>query len=269
MWIARTGILASGGVIFDIDALAFINATGITDTTQKNAINNLVNDIKGGGFYNKFKAIYPLIGGSSITNKYNLVDPRNINEAFRLSFVNGWTHSSTGSLPNGTDAYADTFLNALSTLTNNNYAFGVYTRTQSNSGIRDDMRVSATNSLGLSQYRTSNFKTFLAGNTTTQSIQVNNTNTLGMLIGTRTSSTSAKMFMNGVQQGSTLTTANTTNLPNNKFYVGANNGGGVANNFSDKELAFAFISNSLSDAEVLMMTTAVNKFQTALGRNVY
>jgi hypothetical protein len=268
MIIATHGIVASGALLFDIDALAFIEAAGITDITEKNALNTLVKEIKGGGIYNKFKIIYPFIGGSASSHKYNLINPQNTNEAYRINFVNGWTHSSTGALPNGTDAYGIAFLNPSLHLINNNYSFGHYSRTQTTDVIRDDLRVSYTSVLGLSHYRSTFFKTFYAGNTTTQSIQVNNTNTLGMLIGTRTSSTSAKMFMNGVQEGSTLTTANTTALPNGTFYLSANNGGGTANNFSNREVSFAFVADALSDAEVLIITTAVNKFQTTLGRNV-
>jgi hypothetical protein len=121
------------------DAQKFINATGITDATQKNAINTLVNDLKFYGLWTKLKAIYPMVGGTATAHKFNLKDPRDLNEAFRLSFIGGWTHSSTGALPNGTTAYADSFLNALTSLTNNNYHLSHYSRTQITTGGQVDL----------------------------------------------------------------------------------------------------------------------------------
>ena len=43
---------------FDPDAQAFITAAGITDNTQKTAINTLVLDLKGYLIWTKFKAIF-------------------------------------------------------------------------------------------------------------------------------------------------------------------------------------------------------------------
>ena len=96
------------------DAQKFILAAGITDATQKSAINTLVDDLKTYGIWSKTKAIYPMVGGTATTHKYNLKDPRDLDAAFRLSFSGGWTHSSNGALPNGITAYSDTFLNASS-----------------------------------------------------------------------------------------------------------------------------------------------------------
>jgi len=43
--------------------------------------------------------------------KYNLVNPVDSDAAFRLVFNGGWTHSSNGATPNGTNGYADTKFN--------------------------------------------------------------------------------------------------------------------------------------------------------------
>ena len=92
------------------DAQAFITAAGITDPTQISAINSLVNGLQADGIWTKMKAIYPFVGGTATTHKYNLKDPRDLDAAFRLVFNGGWTHSSTGATPNGTNGYADTKL---------------------------------------------------------------------------------------------------------------------------------------------------------------
>ena len=95
------------------DAQAFITAAGITDPTQQSAIITLVSDLKAYGIWTKFKAIYPIVGGTASQHKFNLKDPRDLDAAFRLTFATGYTHSSTGMLPNGTTAFADTKFNPI------------------------------------------------------------------------------------------------------------------------------------------------------------
>jgi hypothetical protein len=95
----------------DADATAFITAAGITNLTQASAINTLVNDLKTYGLWTKMKALYPFVGGTATSHKFNLKDPRDLDAAFRLVFTGGWTHTSTGAKPNGTTGYANTYLN--------------------------------------------------------------------------------------------------------------------------------------------------------------
>ena len=107
------------------DAAAFISAANITDPTQISAINTLVNGLQTDGIWTKMKAIYPFVGGTATTHKYNLKDPRDLDAAFRLVFNGGWTHSSNGALPNGTNGYANTNLNQSANLapSNNHICF--------------------------------------------------------------------------------------------------------------------------------------------------
>ena len=91
-------------IFLDLDALAFLTAAGITDSTIISAINTLVVSLKNFGIWTKMRAIYPFVGGTALTHKWNLKDPRDLDIAFRLVFSGGWTHSSTGALANGTNA---------------------------------------------------------------------------------------------------------------------------------------------------------------------
>ena len=77
----------------DIDVVNFVNATGISDPTIINAICTLTTSLKNNGLWNKMNAIYPFVGGSATTHKFNLKNPADTNAAFRLSFTGGWTHS--------------------------------------------------------------------------------------------------------------------------------------------------------------------------------
>ena len=118
----------SAGAGTDADAQAFITAAGITDATQQSAINTLVTDLKGYGIWTKMKAIYPFVGGTSSTHKWNLKDPRDLDAAFRLVFNGGGTHSSTVYKPNGTNGYADTKLSPSSVQTLNSTHISFYSR---------------------------------------------------------------------------------------------------------------------------------------------
>lgn len=114
------GIIRPSSVI-NPDAQAFLTAAGITDPTQVNAVNTLVNGLQQDGIWSKMKAVYPFVGGTATTHKYNLKDPRDLDAAFRLAFNGGWTHNANGITGNGTNTYADTFSFSSRTI-------GVYSR---------------------------------------------------------------------------------------------------------------------------------------------
>jgi hypothetical protein len=99
------------GPSYDADAQAFFTAAGITDTTQKTAVNDLVVGLKADGIWTKMKAIYPFVGGTATTHKWNLKDPQDTDAAFRLVFNGGITHNSNGVTGNGSNGYYDTKLN--------------------------------------------------------------------------------------------------------------------------------------------------------------
>ena len=253
---------------------AFATATGITDVTILGALNTFDLGLISNSLDTKMKAVYPMVGSTSTTQKFNFMDARDLDVAFRLQFNGGWTFSSTGAKPNGSNAYANTFLNPSSNLTNNNYHLSNYSRTQVTNTFSAEMSVSyfSTN-IGLLQYYSSGGvyptgKVFLAGDYITTLITAADTNTLGLLVGSRTSQTSAKMFMNNVQKGSTLTTSNANALPNGNLFLAANNGGGSPNTYSSKENAFSSIGDGLTDGEATTFYNLVQAMQTSLSRNV-
>jgi hypothetical protein len=94
---------------FDPDAQAFITAAGITNSTEKSAINTLVLGLKTDDIWTGMTAIYPFVGGTASSHKFNLKDPRDLDVAYRLNFRGGWVHNSQGIKGNGINTYADTF----------------------------------------------------------------------------------------------------------------------------------------------------------------
>ena len=69
---------------YDADAQRFIDSSGISNNTNKLALYNLAKQLKDSSLWAKFIAIYPMIGGTASTTKWNLKDPRDLDAAYRL-----------------------------------------------------------------------------------------------------------------------------------------------------------------------------------------
>lgn len=246
-----------GGI--DSNASAFFVATGITDPTIQEAINTLCVDLKKYGVFDKMKAIYPFVGGTATTHKFNLVNSADTNGAFRLSFNGGWIHDANGATPNGTNGYADTFLVANGNLGLNSTHVSAYSRTD----IAKTAPIIA-NSIG----GTASEVSMWLKDVTTLALRVNNplvsllsnTNSTGYYIGNRNSSTQLSLFKNNIK---TTFTQNSNSLSTSSFRL-AN--GGVF--YDNKQIAFATIGTGLTDTEASNLYTAVQAFQTTLGRQV-
>jgi len=259
--------------VSDADAQAFVTNAGIVDQVEANAINNLVIGLKADGLWAKMKAVYPFVGGTSTTHKFNLKNPLDTDAAFRLVFNGGWTHSSTGALPNGTNAYADTVFNPstnFNTSTFNHLSY--YSRT--NSAIASEYVMGiydGTSTNALICRRDTNLSFFVAdypSGTSYRSASGSVTDGRGLFLGTQTGA-NAKLFRNGSviysNTGATLNNA----IANQRLYIGVlNNTTTIEDTWTDKECAFASIGEGLSDTEATNLNTRVTTFQTALNRNV-
>jgi hypothetical protein len=260
MFLATHGILAraaSGGGV-DPDAQAFITAAGITNPTQQGAINTLVVNLKGYNIWTKFKAIYPIVGGSASSHAVNLKTPGTYN----LTFTTGWTHSATGMTPNGTSAYADTFFNPNTQLNVNSHSFGIYSRTNNTSGTQ--VYGAFDNTPRFLSHNLSGGNLISGAVANIISYTANPSTSLLML--SRTSSTLSKGFRGGVLLAQE--TAAVTSLPLLNFYLGARNNAGVATFYSVHQLAFAFLGDGLTDTDAANFYTAVQAYQTTLNRQI-
>lgn len=251
------------GSRYDSDTQAFLNVTGITDTTIISALDTLVVDLKGFGLWDKMKAVYPFVGGTATTHKFNLVNPADTNAAFRLSFNGGWAHSSNGATPNGTNGYANTFLTPSSNLTLGSHSFGMYSRTSDLAGNKVYGASSVSTNFLQNNISAGNF---ISGNAT-QLLSYTASPTTGLILGTRTSTTLFKGFRNNVSLGTNTTTASAiVNVP---FYFGARNENNATQVFFNSyQHSFAFLGDGLTDTEASNLYIAVQAFQTTLNRNI-
>ena len=257
----------------DRDALAFLEAAQIYNTNQQRAIVNLVRSLKRVGLWSKMKAIYPFVGGTASSHKWNLKDPRDVDAAFRLSFLGGWTHASTGALPNGSNGYADTFLIPNNTLTVNSTHVSFYSKTNQAGSTVHEAGVDTTGALASSfqlilKYSDSN--AYLTSGSSTALIIVNNNNSLGYYVGTRTSSTLLKLYRNNSTLATDTRTSTTTNLPTTSIVLSAykQNTALALAGYSNKEIAFASFGDGLTDTDASNLYNIVDLYQRRLGRNV-
>lgn len=254
----------------DADAQAFITAASITNPTQQSAINTLVTDLKGYGVWSKLRACYPFVGGTAASHKFNLKNPIDTDAAFRLVFNGGWTHSATGAKPNGLNGYGNTFLTPSTSLTSGNTHLSIYIRENLSKVAMDIgcMPLSGSNRLLFHIKWTDNNLYSDHYDSSTQRISGANSDARGFYISTRLNN-SFRVFKNSSQFGST-NTSSPSGFSNLTAPVGLaaadNNGNGSA--FSNREMAFVTIGDNLTDTEATNFYTAVQAFQTTLGRNV-
>lgn len=250
-------------IVSDADAQAFLNAANITNATQANAVNTLVIGMKSQGLWTKMKAVYPMVGGTATSHMYNLKDPRNLDAAYRLGFIGSWTHSNTGALPNGVNAFAITYLNPSVNLALSNHSFGLYSRTENTSGAQ----VIGAAVTAIPNFFQNNISggNFVSGEIGTL-ISYTATPTRAFLLASRTTTSLFKAYRNNTILGSNTATLST--LPNLSFYFGARNQDGSASFYTSYEHAFAFIGDGLTDTDATNYYNLVQTFQTTLGRQV-
>ena len=262
MMIINSFILGS----IDPNAAAFLSAINNTSTTIKNAINDLVIDLKGYGIYSKYDFIYPYVGGTATSHKFNLINPLDTDAAYRITWNGGLTHDANGVTGNGTNGYGETWFTPSSAMTLNDAHISLYCRTNSQSaisemGIQDSLGnrgifIVTRNTSNVAQYYVNDFTVNNTGNTNSQ----------GFYIASRTSSTAKRLYKNGAVISAPSTAS--VSLPNVSIPVhGRKNYNGM-NGYSAKNLAFISGGKGLTAAEAANFYTAVQKFQTALGRNV-
>jgi hypothetical protein len=250
-----------GKVIYDVDALAFITAIGLSDDTQKRAINTLVISLKSENIWTKIIAAYPFIGGTSSSCLRNLKENAN-----NLSFFNtvAGDFTSNGWLPNGTNSYADTNVTFNTETSLNSLAIGFYSRTN-NITTAIDMGGSSVNS-NLIQIVSGTTINTLSNNITGLVSSISSTQ--GLFVVSRTASNAVANYRNGVLLNSSTNTS--IALPSVNCFLGARQfgTGGGASNYSNRQFAFAFISSGLTAGEVATLYTIIQIYQTTLGRNV-
>lgn len=256
------------GSSFDTDAQAFITAAGISDSGQQNAIDDLVVSLKANSIWAKMQAIYPFVGGTAATHKFNLKDVDDDDASFRLTFFNTWTHSATGAKPGGITAAADTHMVPATHFTDGSVHYSLYIRDNVSSNTQYDIGILASGGTGFSfnSRRADDTAQAYRHHQITDVLSVASTDSRGYFVVNLDSA--LRVYKNGTEAGNdvALTTGAAERTEN--IYLGAYNFGGTPGEGSTRQLAFATLGTALTPTEVGQLNTAVQAFQTALSRNV-
>ena len=252
---------------------AFATASGISDTSILNPLSvfdlGLISDgIIPAGISlvgSKIQVMLTLVGGTASTHKWNFMDPQDTDAAFRLVFSGGWTHSSTGALPNGTNGFAYIFYHpSTDCASQNSTSIGYYSRTDNtNTGYEiggggGTPRTSMAIRWAGTFYQSANAAE-LGGYA--------NASSLGLHIVSRIDASNVVSYIRNtktsVAQASSGRTADMVLLS-----ALGQNAAGTALYFTDKECAFAFIGTGLTDTDAGNLYTRIQTLQTSLGRQV-
>ena len=237
----------------------FLTNTGIVDATITSAVRTLAMRLDDFGIWSKMRALYPFVGGTATTHKYNLKDPRDLDAAYRMIFAGGWTHNSNGITGNGTNTSGDSRL-ANNVPSQNSLNMGVYNRTAGTGGVEWSGSISP--------------RTWLAGNISgTAFFDLNNSastatttapaDVRGTLMANRTDSASTELNLNAQGQRTTAAASSAPTATN--FILGQFSGSGFN---TARNYAAAWIADGLTPLEEANLRTVMQAFQTTLSRQV-
>jgi hypothetical protein len=254
--------------ILDANAAAFLTAAAITDTTIVNATNQLVVSLKGYSIYTKFTALYPFVGGTATTHKFNLINPLDTNAAFRIVWNGGVTHTSNGIVGNGTNGYGETYVQPSTNLILNSTHISFWSKTNSQNANAEMGVVDGSLNAGLRVItRNVSNQTLYQVNDNASTVLSSVTDSSGFYCASRTASNSRKLYKNG-SAVLTNTTASTTRTTATIPVLGQKNFNNTMNAYLAKTFSFASVGGGFNDTEAANFYTAVNLFQIALGRQV-
>lgn len=259
--------MKGGSASIDTDAQLFITNAVITDTTQKNAINTLVTDLKTANIWSKMKAIYPIIGGTASTHKFNLKDPRDLDSAYRLVFSGGITHSSSGITFGGTNGYANTKIIPSTLFSLNSNGFGIYLSTLNSAAGADPSFLGSFTTSGQSSYLSPfNSNTQIRGALNGTVINSSTITPTSLLSYQKTSAILSTLYKNSTDIGNGISGGLLSTV---EIFIGCLGIGGTYNpSFNNTTTSFTYFSDGLNSTEVASLNTAVQKYQTTLSRNI-
>jgi hypothetical protein len=257
--------LGNPGPSVDPDAQAFITAAGISGS-DATAINTLVVDLKADNIWNELQAIYPFVGGTSDSMKWNLKDPQDTNAAYRMQFTgSGWTFSSNGvQQSNNATTFGNTNYAANTNDNTVGMSMGVYINGGTNAQGYDLASITFTPSTAeaalIAGFGNNIFYVAYGPLVTTSAFTMPN----GFFVA-NSDGTDTKGYRNGTEvstaaQVRNLNIVNAINLGNRV--------GGIGDSATDRRYAFCFIGKSLDATDQANLYTAVQTFQTTLGRQI-
>ena len=265
--------------LYDEDATRFLQVVNITDTQIRTGINNFVTNLKANGIWYKMSGIYPFVGGTQYQHKFNLKDPQDSDDSFRLGFSGAGTiHTTSGVDFAGTNDYANVFFNPYNDLTGYpvHLSFLSLSNSQADSIDVGCVPFDLTNPrlLVSAEYNSPNSALFDCYDYTTGRASVSAPNSQAFYTASRINTTSGFMMLfnsTTTPTKSSVTTSNISGLakPNFDIFLGAVNKGGTPynENISNRKFGFFSVGDGLTSGECVNLYSAVKQLQNDLSRN--
>jgi hypothetical protein len=167
--------------------------------------------------------------------------------------------------PNGA-TLADTGLNVNTVMALNSMAFGVYSRTDTAGGNKGH-GVNSTSFTILQEKGGSNTAYTSINDNGNTGASIASTDARGFFQASRTGATALRIVRNTTHATTTAVSNNKSPLNFTFGSVSVNNTGGFTR-ANDRQIAFGYIADGLTQTECDNFYTAVNAYQVALSRNV-
>jgi hypothetical protein len=258
---SRFGLPVRNAPSVDADANSFFNriaaAGGISTEVEQLAVNQLVLDLKSYGIWTSMKAIYPMIGASAAACAQNLKSSN-----FTGTFYGGWVFTSTGAKPNGTNGYMRTncFANEF---TLDSQHLSNYSRQLTNTGNTElGFASSDAGKTNYVMFQHSTSGIYAAIQSSDALMDSINDPGYGLIISNRRDGTNIQRYYRNIKTEQTSISGGLGTL---EIYMSLFNGLGL---YSVCEIAFGSLGNGLTDTQASNLYTAVQAFQTSLGRQV-
>jgi hypothetical protein len=261
----------------DPDAFRFIEVAQITDSVQAAAVSSLVVGLKSNNLWDKMQAIYPFVGGTAYSHKFNLKDPRDSDAAFRIQFFGAVTHSNLG-ISASAAGYGDTRFVPTASFVNISSSIHVAINISSRPVVANDPYVAF-----IGDYEAFGFgSTALCIGTTDTTTPITISNVAygtspvnftisslgGLYISTRITSTGIQGYKRSptqnINQSTSVTfTKTSTNTNTIRLFRGY-----VTNNYTTGVLyQYASIGTGLTQTDADNLSTLLTAFNNTLGRS--
>ena len=273
---ATDGFRVSGAASFwadDYDAINFLDAINETNTTVRSGINKFVKTLKSEGLWDKISGAYPFVGSTDYYG-YNLKDPRNSDEAFRLSFSSEDTVLDPAGTVNfaGTDDYANTHFNPSTDLADNtvHLSFLNFLDDSVNSSDIGAQEGAGNRLLIHVDYgNNAHFDSYFFGD---ERVTISNIDSSAFYVASRTSDSASFMKTYTTAEDNHETNTNTIShgRPNLDMYFGTvNNNGTPVSVDADRIYGFLSFGKGLSADEATSLYTAVKTLHSDINRTAF
>jgi hypothetical protein len=288
--IGNTAIVGVGGGTFfptDTDAIAFISASAITASADINAINYLVTSLKAYDLWDDMVVFYPMVGATTSSMKWNLMNPQDTDAAFRLEYYGGVSASSKGLVFSGaantfanTNFYSSLDLGATSAFPPiagnllDSFSNGIYSETTGSiTGYAAGTRASsATFTRYVIQTSNGSKSTVLFGNNFI-SASFTGLQDGGGLFATSFTTGSQIYYRNDTSLGTKSSTSSVVMDDDYTYVLGANNQSSNSNfpliaNPSQITIATAFMGSYLNPTKYADLNNIIQGYNNILGRKM-